>query len=99
MSRTSDLWARLDPVAEWQVTSPGANAGADDLSSTTVPAFSAASGSPAWSPKHQHFGFGVLLLATGVGLFYLFEGKPSGALFKGNVGPVEGEVGAGLGEE
>lgn len=98
MSQTSQLWARLDPVAEWQVQAGGSSA-ADDLSTTTVPAFSSASGAPAWSPKHAHFGFGVLLLATGVGLFYLFEGKPSGALFKGNVGPVEGEVGAGLGEE
>lgn len=98
MSRTSDLWARLDPVADWQVTSTGSNA-ADDLSSTTVPALSAASGAPAWSPKHKHFGFGVLLIVTGGALYYLFEGKPSGALFRGNVGPVEGEVGAGLGEE
>ena len=97
MSQTSQLWARLDPAAEWKVQA-GSSAG-DDLSTTTVPAFSAASGAPAYSPKHAHFGFGVLLILTGEALFYLFEGKPSGALFKGNVGPVEGELGAGLGEE
>lgn len=98
MSQTSSLWARLDPAAQWKVQA-GPSGGADDLSSTTVAAFSAASGDPAYSPKHKHFGYGVLLVLTGAAAFYLFEGKPTGALFKGNVGPLEGEAGAGLGEE
>jgi len=95
VSRTSDLWASIDPAAEWRVQPTGGYS--ENASPAALP--SAASGSPFYSPKHQHFGFLVLLAGTGGILYYIFEHKPSGALLKGNVGPLEGEVGAGLGEE
>ena len=95
MSSTSDLWARIDPAAEWRVQPTG---GYSDTASPAAPP-SGASGSPFYSPNHPHFAFGVLLAATGGLLYYIFEHKPSGGLIKANVGPLEGEVGAGIGEE
>lgn len=91
----------IDPAKAWKTEPSGTPSAANDLSETTVPAAASSSsgGAPFFSPKHQHFGFLMLLAGTGSLIYWIYEGKPSGALVRGNVGPLEGEVGAGVGKE
>lgn len=89
MAPASTIWATIDPDKQWKV---GPQSGVTDLSESTVPAVAAAkTGGLPWGPlnvDHPHFVFGVVLVATGALLFWIYEGKPSGASAKANLGPV-----------
>lgn len=97
MAKGAGIWAAIDPASEFRVQDEGAFS---DLSDQTAPAFAqGAKTVPFWHPQHEHFAFGVLLIGLGGLLWYVYEGKPSGAKVSGNVGPLEGEVGGGIGED
>lgn len=51
------------------------------------------------SPGQPHFGFLLLLAAVGSGLYFIYEGKGSGAKVAANLGPVGGSVEGGIGED
>lgn len=76
----SSLWARLDPAADWRVTPSGIG----DTSTDPARATSAAS-APFYSPKHPQFTFGLVLLGTGLCLWYVWD-HGAGAGAKANLG-------------
>jgi hypothetical protein len=100
MGNGTNLWDAIDPSNQWRVAPEGGYTSTDDTPSAgyTTQATQAAA-APIWSPKNEHFGFLVLVTAIGGGLYWLYEGKGSGASLRGNVGPLEGELGAGIGKE
>jgi hypothetical protein len=90
------IWAAIDPESSWRTvpsgytdTSETPGAGTVDVARVTSPL----------SPKGDHFGFAIVLAGTAAVLYYIFEKKPSGARISANVGPLEAEVGGGLGKE
>jgi hypothetical protein len=81
------IWATIDPSSTFK---PATTGGYTDTSATPAAATSAGfgTGAPAYSPKHKHFGFAVVLLLTGGLIYWTYEGKPSGARASANLGPV-----------
>jgi hypothetical protein len=97
---TKNLWDAIDPSNQWRVAPEGGYTSTDDTPSAGyTTAATQASAAPFWSPKNEHFGFLVLATAIGGGLYWLYEGKGSGASVRANVGPLEGELGAGIGKD
>lgn len=88
----SNLWAVLDPAAEFRVAPSGYDQGESDPSRQTV-----GLKFPFYSPQHPNFGFLVVAVGVSAGLFYVFEHGGAGAGAKAHVGPAHGEAEAGIG--
>jgi hypothetical protein len=88
---TSSLWAAISPDSQFRAVTNGFTDGGADPTRQTV-----ASDAPVWSPQRQTFPFGVCLLVTGALIYYVFE--TGGVRYRagGQVGPVAGDVSAGV---
>lgn len=81
------IWDRIDPNAQFRVVADSYGDTSTDPQRATRPA-----GYPAYHPNHPQFVFGVVLAATVVSAYYLFEHGGVGA--KVHAGPLD--VGADL---
>jgi hypothetical protein len=89
------LWQVIDPASTYKPADTGGYVTTDDTPSAAT---KAASAFPL-SLDNPHFGFLLLGAAVAGGLWWVYEGKGSGAKVSANLGPIEGEVGAGIGKE
>jgi hypothetical protein len=83
------LWARIDPASEFRIAPDAFGDTSTDPQRGTKPA-----GYPPYHPNHPQFAFGVVLVATVLGTYYLFEHGGVGAGAKAHAGPLD--VGADL---
>jgi hypothetical protein len=91
----SALWDAIDPATTYAPAPDGGYTSTDfDASAGTKPAKASF-----LSLNNPHLGFLGLAGGTAALLFWIYEGKPSGGKVAANVGPLEGEVGAGIGKE
>jgi len=93
----NSLWASIDPDTEWRTAPEG---GYTDLAGETVPTATQRVGSSLrFGPlnvDHPHFGFGIVLLATGALIYSIYEGKPVRGAVKASLGPADAEIEAGV---
>lgn len=89
-----NIFDQIDPSRSWTVVPSGGYETTDETPSAAT--VSASSKLGIFSPQHEHFGFGALLLGTTTLIFFTFEGKPSGVKGSADLGPLDVEGGVGI---